>query len=105
MNIQQSKHLINPYIRYYLLSGVWGKVGAFGRFLNKEGVLFLYKMEPVRNYSLFSREWRFYERGKRRKKSWLEGAEKAFQHELWSGADLGIGVWDNRKKRVLNIDL
>ena len=38
--------------------------------------------------------------------SCLEGAEKAFQHELWSGGgNLEIGVWDKRKKEMLNGDL
>ena len=37
--------------------------------------------------------------------SCLEGAEKAFQHELWSGGNLEIGVWDKRKKELLNGDL
>ena len=72
-------------------------------------LLFLCSVESVRDCSLFSKEMEKVssERGcvDDRGRPCLEGAGKASQHELWSGGNLEIGVWDKRKKEMLNGDL
>lgn len=82
MNTQQLKHLPDPYIKY-LLNCVCEKVDDFGKLLSKEGVLFLCKMESVRNCLLFSKELEKISSescyaNDIREKPWVEGVEKTF---------------------------